>query len=278
MRYMFITGNPEVARYVESCGVHRIFSDMEVLGKAQRQGHLNTHRAAHTLDDVARLRDSISIAELMVRVNPLHSGSQVEVDALMSIGIDRIMLPMFTSPEQVASFQDIVGGRVPITFLVETAASLVRLEPCVKLMQKDDQVHFGLNDLSIDMGLDFLFEPMAAGLFDFAAILLGNLGIPFGIGGIAKIGAGRLPAEYVIGEHVRLGSEYVILSRAFRGGEDDLPEMLASINFQEELKGIQILEEKWRQASHDELVENRNRLAALVFEISVDTRNAQFKV
>jgi len=40
-------------------------------------------------------------------------------------------------------------------------------------------------------------------------------GIPFGFGGIAKIGEGMLPAEMVIMEHYRLGSTRVILSRSF---------------------------------------------------------------
>ena len=40
-------------------------------------------------------------------------------------------------------------------------------------------------------------------------------GIPFGFGGIAKPGAGMLPAEYIIRDHHRVGSSFVILSRSF---------------------------------------------------------------
>ena len=40
-------------------------------------------------------------------------------------------------------------------------------------------------------------------------------GIPFGFGGIASIGKGILPSEYIIKEHYRLGSGCVILSRSF---------------------------------------------------------------
>ena len=39
--------------------------------------------------------------------------------------------------------------------------------------------------------------------------------IPFGFGGIASIGKGLLPSEYVIREHYRLGSTCSILSRSF---------------------------------------------------------------
>ncbi|MDE0564737.1 hypothetical protein [Exiguobacterium sp. B2(2022)] len=42
-----------------------------------------------------------------------------------------------------------------------------------------------------------------------------DAGIPYGFGGIARIGEGRVPAERIIPEHVRLGSSCVILSRSF---------------------------------------------------------------
>ena len=39
--------------------------------------------------------------------------------------------------------------------------------------------------------------------------------ISYGFGGVARVGTGTLPAECILGEHYRLGSERVILSRAF---------------------------------------------------------------
>ena len=40
-------------------------------------------------------------------------------------------------------------------------------------------------------------------------------GIPYGFGGIAALGEGKLPSEQIIVEHYRLGSSCVILSRSF---------------------------------------------------------------
>ena len=40
-------------------------------------------------------------------------------------------------------------------------------------------------------------------------------GLPYGFGGIAAIGKGTLPSEYIIKEHYRLGSTSAILSRSF---------------------------------------------------------------
>ena len=55
LNYMMITASPEVAAFIEQHGVARIFLDQEVLGKAERQGHLNTHKAAHTLQEIAAI-------------------------------------------------------------------------------------------------------------------------------------------------------------------------------------------------------------------------------
>ena len=41
----------------------------------------------------------------------------------------------------------------------------------------------------------------------------------FGFGGIARLGEGLLPGRDVLAEHLRLGSQAVILSRTFHGGE-----------------------------------------------------------
>jgi hypothetical protein len=47
-------------------------------------------------------------------------------------------------------------------------------------------------------------------------------GLRFGFGGIAQLDEGLLPGRAVLGEHLRLGSEAVILSRTFHrpGGSE----------------------------------------------------------
>ena len=42
MKFMLITNKPELASYAEECGVGRIFIDLEINGKQERQGHLDT--------------------------------------------------------------------------------------------------------------------------------------------------------------------------------------------------------------------------------------------
>ena len=77
-----------------------------------------------------------------------------------------------------------------------------------------DEIHIGINDLSIGYGKKFMFEVLADGTVDaLCAKMKGR--VPYGFGGIASIGSGLLKSEYVIKEHYRLGSSMAILSRSF---------------------------------------------------------------
>ena len=60
-----------------------------------------------------------------------------------------------------------------------------------------------------------MFEPLSNGMVEQICAKFKEAGIPYGFGGVAKIGEGLLPAECVIAEHYRLGSTRAILSRSF---------------------------------------------------------------
>src|SRR5690606_39640409 len=58
-------------------------------------------------------------------------------------------------------------------------------------------------------------EPLADGLVDEMAATIRSASLPFGIGGVARVGEGLLPSEIILAEHARLGSNAAILSRTF---------------------------------------------------------------
>ena len=268
LHFMLITGDPETARAAELAGVERVFVDMESRGKEERQGHLSTHRASHTLEDVERVASSVDRAEVMVRVNPPGSETADEVDAAIAAGAQRLMLPMFVSSAQVEEFLGQVDGRVPVTLLVETPAALTRLRLYLGQLGVQDQVHIGLNDLSLAAGLDFLFEPVAGGMLEEPARLCREAGVIFGIGGVGRIGHGDVPAEWILGEHLRLGSNWVILSRSFRdtlGGEGGQPD---SQLLGRELLRLRECESALRREGPDFFEHNRTRLRERVFELA----------
>lgn len=78
-----------------------------------------------------------------------------------------------------------------------------------------DEIHIGLNDLSLGCGKKFMFELLTDGTVERLCAKFRAKGIPYGFGGIAALGKGMLPAERVIREHYRLGSTRAILSRSF---------------------------------------------------------------
>ena len=47
LKLMYITNRPDVALIAEQNGVDRIFVDMEYIGKAERQGNLDTVKNHH---------------------------------------------------------------------------------------------------------------------------------------------------------------------------------------------------------------------------------------
>ena len=89
LKLMYITNRPEIAQIAESAGVDRIFVDMEYIGKSDRQGGMDTVQSHHTIEDVALIRNAITTADLLVRVNPIHNktvdycSSKEEIDAVI---------------------------------------------------------------------------------------------------------------------------------------------------------------------------------------------------
>ena len=220
LKLMYITNRPDIAQIAETAGVDRIFVDMEFIGKAERQGGLDTVKSHHTISDVAVIRNAVESAEVLARVNPIHDAlpdypaSKDEIDAVVAAGADIIMLPFFKTVDEVRTFLELVGGRARTMLLVETPEAAERIDEIIEL-PGIDEVYIGLNDLSLGYHLPFMFQLLADGTVEQICFKLRQRGIFFGFGGIASLGNGLLPSEYIIREHYRLKSGCAILSRSF---------------------------------------------------------------
>ena len=267
LRYLFITAVPEIAAFAVDCGVERIFLDLESHGKAERQGHLDTHMSFAGFDDIAPVRDAIGDrAELLVRLNPVHAGTSAEVERAILDGADSLMLPFFETARDVERFCGIVDDRVRVVPLVETAPAADALSEIVQVPGVGE-IFVGLNDLHLSLGQDFLFQPLADGTVDRLASITREAGLPFGFGGIAKIGEGELDARLILGEHVRLGSSSVILSRAFHGRATSLAELTANIDFAAEIDALRSAEHSLTGRSPEAVRADRLRLVEKVAEL-----------
>lgn len=219
---MYITNNPQVAQIAQSSGIQRIFVDMEYIGKEERQKGMDTVKSFHTIEDIINIKKVTQngTSELLVRVNPIHDAtkdycsSEEEIENAISAGADVIMLPMFKTVNEVDRFLNCVNGRTETILLLENKEAVKNVKEILN-NGGFDILHIGLNDLHLSMGKRFIFEPLIDGTVENLVNIIKNYNIPYGFGGIARIGYGMLPAEYIIAEHYRLGSTSAILSRSF---------------------------------------------------------------
>lgn len=223
LKLMYITNQPEIAKIADQVGVDRIFVDLEYIGKSDRQGGMDTVQSKHTVRDVRVIKQAVVSADVLVRVNPIHEAaegycsSKEEMDAVIEAGADVVMLPFFKTVEEVKTFIELVDGRAKTLLLLETPEAVEIVDEILEL-DGINEIFVGLNDLSLGYGKKFMFELLADGTVEQLCFKFKQKGMPFGFGGIAALGKGTLPAEYIIREHYRLGSTCVILSRSFCDG------------------------------------------------------------
>lgn len=277
MQFLMILDDPEIARFVCQHDEIMPMVDLETLGKAERQGHLNTWKSKHVPADITRIREAVPHAHLVVRVNPIHPGSQAEIDDAIARGADAVMLPMFFEMDELARFCDMLGGRAEALPLFETARSVQQLPEMVHQLGLR-RLHIGMNDLHLDLGMSFLFEPLLRGILEEPAAAMRAAGTVFGIGGLARAHEGVVSPEYLLGEHVRLGSTAAILSRTFHRNPASLQEMQASMDFAAELAALQSIHAAFRRKTAEELEANRrithDRIADVVRLIEARTGRA----
>ncbi|MFN4213488.1 aldolase/citrate lyase family protein [Exiguobacterium sp.] len=259
---MYITNQPEVAVLAEQQGVDWIFVDLELLGKVERQGHLDTVISRHAPADVSLIRAALHSASLLVRVNPIHERSREEIDDVIRRGADIVMLPYYKTVKEVETFIRFVAGRAKACLLCETKEA-VQCMPEVIRSPGIDYIHIGLNDLHLSYGQTFLFEPLADGLIEQLTSMIAQTSIEFGFGGIGRIGEGSVPAERIIAEHARLGSTLAILSRSFCNisPNQTINKTQAQL-FQEGVWRIRAYEQQLAAATSDWLEQNRLQLVA----------------
>lgn len=276
MKLMYITNRLDVALIAEKYGVDRIWIDLETLGKEDRQKGMNTVKSQHTIEDIKKIKPILTKSEMLVRVNPWNENSEKEINDVISAGADLIMLPMWKSVAEVINFLSVVDGRCKTTLLLETKEAV---ECFAEVLENGgmDEIHIGLNDLHLSYGMNFMFELLADGTVERLAGMIREKGIPFGFGGIAKLGDGLLPAEKVIMEHYRLGSTRAILSRTFC--DNVTIESIEEIEnvFKENMKLLRVFEKSVEEKSTDELEMNRIDVVKAVAEIveSIKSRKEQ---
>lgn len=266
LKLMYITNNVDVALIAEKYGVDRIWVDLETLGKQERQGHIDSVKSKHSINDIKEISPKLTKSEMLVRINPINPCSKEEIDKVIEAGADIIMLPMWKSLDDVKIFLKIVDKRVKTTLLLETKEAVECLDEVLE-NGGFDEIHIGLNDLHLSYHLKFMFQLLVNGTVEKICNKIKNYNIPYGFGGIARLGEGILPAEKIIIEHYRLGSSRAILSRSFCNVDktsslDEVKEI-----FKENMKTQRLFEEKVMKMSKKDFENNKDELSNCVEKI-----------
>ena len=261
LNLMILASTPEDALSAQNAGVDRIFYDLEYIGKAERQRGRDTVKYHNDIELIPAVREVVTTSSLLVRTNPIHAYTAAEVEKSIRYGADYLMLPMTMDKRDVETYVNLVDGRAKVIIMIETAASMTRLDDILEVPGVDE-LFIGLTDLHIRLGLNFLFEPLAGGLVDYIAQKCNRKGMPFGFGGIARIGDGMLPADMILGEHARLGSTSVILSRTFKGGDSPI-----AIDFETEVGKVRSRFQELQSWTSEQLEENCKNVKNIVNNI-----------
>lgn len=267
LKLMILADTPDAAIVAQEAGVDRIFYDLEYVGKADRQHGRNTVISHNDIENLPAIRSVLTTSELLVRTNPINTYTQMEVDKAIAYGADILMLPMVIDHHDVETYVKYVNGRAKVCIMIETASSLARLDK-ILAVPGVDEIFVGLNDLHISMGLTFMFELLRGGLVEYIASMCSKAGVPFGFGGIARIGEGMLPSDCILGEHVRLRSTSVILSRTFKGviGVDA---NARPVNLKEEVQKVRDRLDEISEWTENDHIENRAKISTAVDDVIV---------
>ena len=112
-----------------------------------------------------------------------------------------------------------------------------------------------------------MFELLADGTVEKLCRRIAEAGIPYGFGGVGRPGSGTLRAEAILGEHVRLGSSAVILSRSFCNIDEVTDYGELENIFQDGVQSIRSVEQACAKWTAKQFEENRLRVVESVNRI-----------
>ena len=251
------TDDPALAARADEAGIDRVGVDIERIGKADRQKGLGTWISPHSIDALPGLRRALSSSRLFARTNPLHEGTSDEVEALLAAGVDVLMLPMFTSAAEVEAFTEIVRGRADVVLLLERVAAAGSID---EILSNEDvsEVHIGINDLSLELGLENRFLVLTHEVADHVAERVRVARRRFGIGGIGRVEDDGLPipSDLIYAQYARLGATSALVSRAFLGPSE------GPVDLRAEIQRARARLDLWFRRDPQELARARDRLHA----------------
>ena len=212
MEFLIVENKKERAIKFDEFGIDIIFIDLEQFGKQERQGHIDSVKSKHEVSDIKEIKSSLTKADVLVRIDPINSNTKNQIDEVIKAGADIVMLPYFKTYAEVEFFFKCIDGRVRTKLLFEHIDSLILIDSIHRNFNIDE-IYFGLNDLSLSLGYNFMFRILTDRILDDAIKYCKKNKISYGIGGIGSYNSGKIPGKMILMEFKRLGATSTIVSR-----------------------------------------------------------------
>ena len=177
---------------------------------------------------------------------------------MIGAGVSVLMVPMFRDADELARVADAVAGRAHVVGLLETREAAEQVER-VAAVEGVDELHVGLNDLTLALGFPHRFALLASDELARVADAVVAAGRRLGVGGIGRADDRALPLDpdLVYAQLARLGATSTLLSRVFvRSGPDRMGRLAADV------ARARSRMDAWRAAGAPELAAARRELAA----------------
>ncbi len=200
----------ELDRQAIEAGAKAIVVDLEKTDKHRRQQDFDTQINEHHIANIY-VRTEANIPTI-TRINGFGPSSETEIQQVLDAGTMEILVPMVRGLAEVDSILKWVDGRVKVGVMIETPEA-IGLAP---LLARYDlaRAFVGLNDLTICLGRQSIFELLHEGIVEQIRQLMPHT--PFGFGGLTLPWKGYpLPATYFFHELHRLDCSFTFLRRSF---------------------------------------------------------------
>tara|TARA_B100000212_G_scaffold300080_1_gene245271 strand:- start:7269 stop:8105 length:837 start_codon:yes stop_codon:yes gene_type:complete len=252
MDYLVFNNSPDLVRVISTFTNVISYVDLEIIGKYERQKSTNSFQSDHQIKDIISIMNKVNPSELGVRINPVGDHTEKEINECIDLGVTRIMLPMFKYPEQVDYVKKIIKGRVKFELLFETPESVKNVKDFC--LENIDYIHIGLNDLKIALHNYHMYELLVNNYLNYFTSYLKKNNFRYGIGGIGAIGSIPFSPKYIFAANLIIGSQRLILSRAFKNKLDFSTNEELSISFKKQYSHLENLRIEIGRLNSNELL------------------------
>lgn len=257
MNFIKITNNSKLINNASGLGI-KFLVDLERGSKLKRQENTTAWLSNHTINEYLKLKKEFPNELIGVRINRFSENVFEDLMTIKHSNPSFVMLPMWTTLEEVGQFKSIFYDCTNLILLAETKESL-KIILNGHIHDRIFDVHFGLNDLRIEYKYKSIFEILASKILESPCKELQLKGINYGIGGVGSFSNSKNllidPAD-LLTIYKFLGAKTTILSQSFDNTHNIRQSILQIIDYTNSV-------EKISQIQYNSIIKKINEAIAI---------------